>query len=109
MVYLLLKNKWFFDTLYSAVFVRGAFSLGWVFSRADKGVIDAAGPDGFAGFSARLAKTFSGFQNGFVYRYAFVMIIFLICLISWFVYKADPSFYMSGSMEEPLIVNGGAS
>ena len=108
-VYLLFKNKWFFDALYNAVFVRGAFSLGWVLGRADKGVIDAVGPDGLSGFSARLGKNLSGFQNGFVYRYAFVMIIFLICLISWFIYKADPSFYMTKVIEEPLIMNGGGS
>ena len=112
MLHALCRNKWFFDAIYSNVFVRGSLSLGWIFKRADKGVIDAAGPDGIAGFSSRLASNLSGFQNGFIYRYAFIMIITLICLISWFVYKADPSFYMPEIipeiMEEPLITQGSA-
>lgn len=108
-LYALFKNKWFFDTIYSFVFVRGALSLGWLFKRTDKGIIDAVGSDGLAGFSTRLAKNLSSFQNGFVYRYAFVMIVVLICLISWFVYKADPSFYMTKDAKEHVMIQETAS
>ncbi len=101
-IYTLLKNNWFFDNVYNSVFVRSTLSLGWFFNRADKGTIDAAGPDGCAGFTCRFANNISNFQNGFVCRYALVMIVFLICLISWFVYKADPSFYKPKVMSEPF-------
>ncbi len=91
-------NKWFFDQIYAMIFVKPTFLLGRVFSNGDKNVIDKVGPDGFAGFSARLAQNISKFQSGYVYQYALVMIISLICIISWFVLKADPSFYMPADM-----------
>lgn len=86
-------NKWFFDQIYNAVFVKNAVRLGRVFWASDKNIIDTVGPDGVAGFSNRLAGNLSKFQSGFVYQYALVMIITLICLVSWFAFKADPSFY----------------
>lgn len=89
----LLRRKWYFDDAYQAFFVRGVLSIGRKFSSAEKSIIDTLGSDGLAGISKRFAKGLSAFQSGTVYRYAFVMIIFLICLLSWFVYKADPSFY----------------
>ncbi len=101
-LYVLFKNKWFFDAIYSAVIVRGILSLGWIFRRADKGCIDALGPDGCAGCSNRLAIALSAFQSGYVYRYAFVMIISLIGLMTWFILKADPSFYRPEVIEEHL-------
>ncbi len=91
-------NKWFFDQIYSFIFVRNALSLGRVFSSGDRNVIDRVGPDGVAGFSSRFAKNLSVFQSGYVFQYALVMIISLICIVSWFVFKADPSFYMPADM-----------
>ncbi len=90
----LLENKWFFDTVYSVVFVRGALYLGRLFFRTDKKCIDAVGSDRFADCTNRLAVNLSSFQNGHISRYAFVIVFSLICLVTWFVLKADPSFYM---------------
>lgn len=86
-------RKWFFDEVYDVVFVRNTLRFGRLFSKSDRSVIDSAGPDGFADFTKRLATSLGRFQSGFVYQYALVMIIALICMISWFVFKADPSFY----------------
>ncbi len=91
-------NKWFFDQIYATIFVKPMFLLGRVFSNGDKSVIDKVGADGFAGLSCRIAHNVSKFQSGYVYQYALVMIISLICIISWFVFKADPSFYMPADM-----------
>ena len=92
-LYVLFFNKWFFDPIYNALFVRRAVALGRIFWKSDKAVIDGVGPDGVSGTSVRLARGLSKFQSGFVYHYALVMIVALLILISWFVLKADPSFY----------------
>ncbi len=92
-LHILFFNKWFFDNIYNAMFVKNAFRLGRLFRAGDKNIIDGIGPDGIAGFSNRFAQGLSRFQSGYVYQYAFVMMIALICIISWFVFKADPSFY----------------
>ena len=113
-LYTLFFNKWFFDQIYHALFVKPALCIGRLFSASDKSIIDRAGADGFAGFSGRFAKTLSKFQTGFVYQYALVMIISLICIVSWFVFKADPSFYMPADMYHALpsspdaVMEGGA-
>ena len=102
-------NKWFFDQIYNVLFIKTALIFGRLFWSSDKNVIDGVGPDGVAGFSNRFANNISKFQTGFVYQYALVMIIALICIISWFVFKADPSFYMPADMQpkSPMIREGG--
>jgi len=82
-------NKWFFDELYHALFVKTAFKLGkffWIMG--DKNTIDRLGPDGSAFASLRGARLLSRFQSGYVYQYAFVMMIAVIALTSWFIFKA---------------------
>ena len=70
----LFSNKWYFDEIYQATLVRGSAFLGNIFWKADKKIIDGAGPDGaawLAGFgSRRLAKM----HTGYLYHYAFVII-----------------------------------
>ncbi len=75
-IYLFLKNKWYFDELYEFVFVRSSKFLGKYFwKKIDGLVIDRFGPDGlsslFKYFSIKAVK----FQSGFIYQYAFVMLI----------------------------------
>ncbi len=86
-------NKWFFDPLYNVIFVRPAVVWGHIFSKSDKSIVDGVGADGVAAFSVRTSKALSRFQSGYLYQYALVMIISLIVIVSWFVFKADPSFY----------------
>ncbi len=80
-------NKWYFDELYDALFVRTAFRIGRVFwSTGDKNIIDGLGPDGVSFVSRRLAGRLSQFQTGYLFHYAFVMMIGLIGIVGWFVF-----------------------
>ena len=81
-------NKWFFDELYHAVFVKPSLAIGKAFWIAgDQNVIDKLGPDGIAETSRKTAGLLSRFQTGFVYQYAFMMMIGVIALVSWFVFR----------------------
>ena len=88
-LYNLFYNKWYFDEIYDYLFVRKAFRLGrffWI--KGDKDTIDYFGPDGGAYASQRTARILSKFQSGFIYQYAFVMMIALVGLISWFFFHS---------------------
>ncbi|WP_435641857.1 NADH-quinone oxidoreductase subunit L [Micavibrio aeruginosavorus] len=88
-IHALFFNKWWFDELYDRVFTRNAFRLGRFFwQTGDKKIIDGCGPDGVASMYARFAGVMSRFQTGYVFQYAFVMMIGLIGLVSWFVFRA---------------------
>ena len=80
-------NKWFFDELYDRLFVRPAVYLGYGFWKAGDGaVIDGVGPDGVAAAARNLAKRFSALQSGYVYHYAFAMLIGVVVLASWYIF-----------------------
>lgn len=84
-IYNLLLNKYYFDELYDFIFVRPAKAIGKVLWQiGDVLIIDGMGPNGSALLSRRFAIILSRIQNGFVYSYAFVMIIGMIGLIGWF-------------------------
>jgi len=86
--YLLFYNKWWFDEIYDRVFVRTAFALGRVFSVfGDKKIIDGLGPDGSAWASKSVAGLLSRFQTGYIFHYALVMMVGLIGLLTWFVFR----------------------
>jgi NADH-quinone oxidoreductase subunit L len=71
-----LYNKWYFDELYDAIFVRPAKALGDLFWKGgDKAIIDGFGPDGVSAVSYRLGKLTGRAQTGYVYHYAFVMLL----------------------------------
>jgi NADH-quinone oxidoreductase subunit L len=85
-VYQFLVHKWYFDELYDFVFVRGAKALGrhfWKFW--DVRIIDGLGPNGAAWVSARLAAFASRLQTGYLYHYAFAMLLGVVALLSWVV------------------------
>lgn len=87
-LYRLLFNKWYFDEIYNAVFVRNALRLGKLFSiKGDKAIIDGLGPDGVAGLSRRLGGAVSRYQTGYVYHYAFTMMLGLVAIVSWIMYR----------------------
>ncbi|WP_294323040.1 NADH-quinone oxidoreductase subunit L [uncultured Sphingomonas sp.] len=79
-----LLNKWYLDELYHLLFVRPAFALGRFFwKRGDEQTINRFGPDGSAavvGLSSRLAVRM---QTGYLYTYAFVMLIGLTAAVTW--------------------------
>lgn len=80
-------KKWYFDELYNAMFVQPAIKLGSLFWSGDKNIVDGIGPDGVAKRSLNVAGILSRFQSGYVFQYAFVMMIGLIAIISWFFIK----------------------
>jgi NADH-quinone oxidoreductase subunit L len=84
LVWSFLYNKWYFDELYDFVFVRGAKGLGDLFWKVgDQKVIDGLGPNGVAWVSAWIGKQFGRFQTGYVYNYAFVMLIGVAGLLGY--------------------------
>jgi len=79
-----LYNKWFFDELYDLVFVKGAKALGDFFWKVgDQKVIDGLGPNGVAAVSALTGKRVGRWQTGYVYHYAFVMLLGVAGLLSY--------------------------
>jgi NADH-quinone oxidoreductase subunit L len=85
-LYLFLLNKWYFDELYDFLFVRPAKRLGqWLWKLWDEKIIDGFGPNGAALVTHLLAGRTSRLQTGYVYHYAFVMLIGVVALVSWVV------------------------
>jgi NADH-quinone oxidoreductase subunit L len=84
LLYKFLLNKWYFDELYNALFVKPAFWFGRLFwKKGDEGTIDRFGPNGSAAV-VRLGSVLTGkLQSGYVYSYAFVMLIGLTLAVSW--------------------------
>jgi NADH-quinone oxidoreductase subunit L len=70
-----LSNKWYFDELYDAVFVKGARALGDLFWKGgDQKIIDGLGPNGIATATNFIAKRVVKLQSGYVYHYGFIML-----------------------------------
>jgi len=83
-VWAFLYNKWYFDELYDLLFVRTARLLGDLFWKmGDKALIDGLGPDGVAATSNAIGKAASLFQSGYLYHYAFVMLVGVAGLVSY--------------------------
>ena len=81
----LFYNKWYFDEIYDAVFVQPALAIGRVFwKKGDGATIDGLGPDGIAARANDIAGVLSRFQSGYLYHYAFVMLIGVAALVSYF-------------------------
>ncbi len=84
-VYRFLYNKWYFDELYDFLFVRPAMRLGRILWKVGDGtIIDGLGPDGI---SARVLDVTRGtvrLQSGYVYHYAFAMLLGVVALATWF-------------------------
>jgi NADH-quinone oxidoreductase subunit L len=85
-LYQFLLNKWYFDELYDALFVRPAFVVGRLLWKGGDGlIIDGLGPDGVAARVVDGAKLAVRLQTGYVYHYAFAMLIGVAAVITWFV------------------------
>ena len=83
--YKFLLNKWYFDELYNFIFVQPTYWLGRLFwKEGDGAIIDGFGPNGVS--SAVVATTAQAvkLQTGYVYHYAFAMLIGVAAIISWF-------------------------
>jgi NADH-quinone oxidoreductase subunit L len=83
-VYRFVSNKWYFDELFDFLFVRPSLWLGRLFWKGgDVGVIDRFGPHGAAVAVAAGNRITYRIQNGYLYSYAFVMLLGLIGAASW--------------------------
>ena len=85
-VYLFLLNKWYFDELYDFIFVKNVFRFGkWFWKGGDTYIIDGFGPDGLTALVTRAAKRLGALQSGYLYHYAFAMIVGIAVFVTWFV------------------------
>ncbi len=83
-------NKWYFDEIYDAVFVRPAMVIGrGLWKGGDGAIIDGLGPDGLAATTRRAARRVAALQTGYVYHYAFVMLIGVVVFVSWYLYAVS--------------------
>jgi len=87
LVYLFLYNKWYFDELYDFLFVRPSLWLGRVLWKIGDGrIIDGLGPDGVAARVLDATRGAVRLQSGYVYHYAFAMLIGVVALATWFMW-----------------------
>jgi NADH-quinone oxidoreductase subunit L len=88
-VYLFLLNKWYFDELYDFLFVRPALALGrFLWKDGDGRMIDGFGPDGISSVTRGLSVLASRLQTGYLYHYAFAMLIGVVALVSWYLLRS---------------------
>ncbi|MDQ0454012.1 NADH-quinone oxidoreductase subunit L [Rhizobium paknamense] len=83
-LYQFLLNKWYFDELYDFLFVRSAKALGrFLWKKGDVATIDAYGPNGVAAGVAGLTQRVVRLQSGYLYHYAFAMLLGIAALVTW--------------------------
>jgi len=83
-LYRFLLNKWYFDELYDFLFVRPAMRLGrFLWKQGDGWLIDGFGPDGVSARVIDVTRNVVRLQTGYLYHYAFVMLIGLAALVTW--------------------------
>ena len=87
-LYNFLVNKWYFDELYDVLFIKSSKKLGlflWKF--CDGTIIDGFGPDGISSFIKKCSIKATKFQSGFIYQYAFVMLLGFSALLTFLIVK----------------------
>ena len=83
-----LYNKWYFDEVYDRLLVRPALAFGRALWKSGDGeLIDGIGPDGIAASVMSMGRRAAALQSGYVYHYAFAMIIGVVGFISWYLYE----------------------
>ena len=86
-LYQFLLNKWYFDELYERIFVRPAKWLGkFLWKQGDGTVIDGFGPDGVSSSVIRVTDRVVKLQTGYIYNYAFAMLIGVAGLVTWYLF-----------------------
>ncbi|SHH25624.1 NADH-quinone oxidoreductase subunit L [Marivita hallyeonensis] len=83
-LYQFLLNKWYFDEIYDFLFVQPAKSLGnLLWKRGDGNVIDGSINGVAMGFIPMLTRLAGRAQSGYIFTYAFFMVIGIAALITW--------------------------
>jgi len=87
-LYNFLINKWYFDELYEFLFVKPIKLIGFMlWKKGDQNIIDRFGPDGFSKAIKFISNKAVKFQSGFIYDYAFVMLLGLSFLLTYLMIK----------------------
>ncbi|EYS91981.1 hypothetical protein X471_00260 [Bartonella bacilliformis str. Heidi Mejia] len=83
-LYRFLYNKWYFDELYNFLFVRSTLKVGcFLWKIGDIKIIDGLGPNGIAARIVDITNRVIRVQTGYLYHYAFAMLIGVAALITW--------------------------
>ena len=83
-IYNLFFNKWYFDELYDYLFVKSFIKFGnYFWKKGDEGTIDRFGPNGVSKLVKNISSKSIIIQSGYIYHYAFAMLIGLVVLITW--------------------------
>jgi NADH-quinone oxidoreductase subunit L len=86
-LYQFLLNKWYFDELYDFIFVNPAKWLGrFLWKRGDGWLIDGFGPDGVSARVVDVTERVVRLQTGYLFHYAFAMLIGVAALVTWFMF-----------------------
>ncbi len=87
-LYKFLLNKWYFDEFYDLLIIKPSKNLGlflWKFF--DVKLIDGFGPDGISALIKKCSIKANKFQSGFIYQYAFVMLLGFSALLTFLIVK----------------------
>ena len=86
-IHALFYNKWYFDELYDAIIVQPALRIGRFFwKKGDGATIDGLGADNIAARAQDMAGVLMRFQSGYLYHYAFVMLVGVAALVTYFMF-----------------------
>jgi len=90
LLYTFFYNKWYFDELYDFLFVQPAKRLGrFLWKVGDGMIIDGLGPDGIAARVMDATRGAIRLQSGYVYHYAFAMLMGVAALVTWFLFSGN--------------------
>jgi NADH-quinone oxidoreductase subunit L len=87
-LYNFLVNKWYFDELYEILFIKSSKKIGlflWKFF--DVKIIDGFGPDGVSSLIKKFSIKANKFQSGYIYQYAFIMLLGFSALLTFLIIK----------------------
>ena len=86
LMYNFLLNKWYFDDIYNFVFVEPIKKFGLFFwKKGDVNTIDRYGADGLARLVKIISDKAVNFQSGYIYHYAFVMLIGFSIILTYLI------------------------
>ena len=85
-LYEFLVNKWYFDELYDYIIIKPSQKIGlFLWKVCDVKIIDGFGPDGMSMLIKKISQKANKFQSGFIYQYAFVMLLGLSALLTYLI------------------------
>ena len=85
-LYTFLLNKWYIDEFYEIILVNPIKKIGYIFwKKGDEGTIDRFGPNGISKIIKLISDKAVQFQSGYIYDYAFIMLIGLSALITYLI------------------------